>query len=207
MSHALRDFVAPIMEEDLIQPKRRAELSLHSGKSMANCAKLFSWEKFLEVSAKSHGRNQLRVTLRRQAIAPSFLQADNLQDTANLDKLLKHGASFIVPVAHRWDDELGKIAEEFCQRSDDNGWFGAIGSTGQDGALMRHSDAYDLFIVQVEGAKSWTIYERDENSNKIALQVTLTPGDYLYVPEGYPHECKVSGDKSLHLGFGIAASH
>lgn len=93
-------------------------------------------------------------------------------------------------------------------------------------AFEAHFDYMDGFVVQVEGAKEWVIYEplvdrpradlkykpRREELRE-AQRVSLQPGDVLYIPRGWPHEAVAAGDTgadapplSLHITFGMEAA-
>ena len=92
--------------------------------------------------------------------------------------------------------------------------------------LGRHYDTHDVFVLQAEGSKSWRIWEpvvawplasqewtdvRSHNSSelpvgKLVLEVTLEPGDTLYVPRGFVHAVASRDAPSLHLTLGVLAS-
>lgn len=84
-----------------------------------------------------------------------------------------------------------------------------------------HFDTHDVFILQIEGAKRWRIYDSflclplpmmDESQQFIPkdklcaplYEVVLNAGDLLYIPRGYVHEALTSECSSLHLTVGIA---
>jgi ribosomal protein L16 Arg81 hydroxylase len=88
-----------------------------------------------------------------------------------------------------------------------------------------HYDFHDAFILQVDGAKEWSIYEPEihlpletplfmssreaaevriaEDSVRLLRKVRLETGDLLYVPRGFPHKAVAVGTHSLHLTVGI----
>jgi len=79
-----------------------------------------------------------------------------------------------------------------------------------------HIDQHDTFLVQIEGAKRWSIWAPDQElplvgsteydnppTHEPDLSLELTAGDVLYIPHGWWH-CGVTGeDLSLHLTFGV----
>jgi hypothetical protein len=83
--------------------------------------------------------------------------------------------------------------------------------------LPVHHDTHDVFVLQVAGSKRWLVYEpvlrlplRDQRYSpelggpgEVVLDVTLRPGDTLYLPRGWLHEALTSGEDSLHLTIGI----
>lgn len=83
-----------------------------------------------------------------------------------------------------------------------------------------HHDTHDTLTIQIEGIKTWLIYDpvvelpleaqpfptggRVRGLN-LRRQVTLRPGDTLYIPRGHPHEAvEVTGGRSLHVTFALA---
>lgn len=67
--------------------------------------------------------------------------------------------------------------------------------------LSPHADPHDVFVMQQEGTKEWTIFEDDFCTKK--YEITLTPGDVLYLPSGVPHCAKSSNVSSLHLSASV----
>jgi lysine-specific demethylase/histidyl-hydroxylase NO66 len=84
--------------------------------------------------------------------------------------------------------------------------------------LPVHHDTHDVFSLQVAGEKRWLVYEpawelplkhqryKAETMGepgKPVRDVTLRPGDTLYLPRGWLHEAKTSDTDSLHITVGI----
>jgi ribosomal protein L16 Arg81 hydroxylase len=80
-----------------------------------------------------------------------------------------------------------------------------------------HHDTHDVFVLQVAGTKRWRIYaplvelplkhqrwspELGDPGEPVA-DITLRPGDTLYVPRGWPHEAVTHRADSLHLTIGL----
>lgn len=81
-----------------------------------------------------------------------------------------------------------------------------------------HWDNHDVFILQFEGTKEWTVYDcRTPPPNKTQLfdgawtrveptmKATLQPGDLLYLPKGFVHEARSGETVSGHVTLGITA--
>ena len=81
-----------------------------------------------------------------------------------------------------------------------------------------HHDTHDVFVLQVSGHKRWRIYApvvelplKDQRWSAAAAtgvgeplhDVTLRPGDTLYVPRGWPHEATTTAADSLHVTVGM----
>jgi ribosomal protein L16 Arg81 hydroxylase len=80
-----------------------------------------------------------------------------------------------------------------------------------------HHDTHDVFILQVAGAKRWLVYEPRlqlplphqrwtdalGGPGELIHDLTLEPGDTLYLPRGFAHEARTSDTSSLHLTVGL----
>lgn len=85
--------------------------------------------------------------------------------------------------------------------------------------LAPHADGHDVFVLQLEGTKSWSVYPRtdavggrlqdykiftDEEQLGAPLhELTLAPGDLLFMPQGFPHKALASQSPSLHVSIGL----
>jgi hypothetical protein len=84
-------------------------------------------------------------------------------------------------------------------------------------AFKAHYDTHSIFVLQIEGAKRWSIYKPivewplEERRDPIGpdelgdpvYDVELTAGDLLYVPQGFVHEARTYESSSLHLTLGM----
>jgi ribosomal protein L16 Arg81 hydroxylase len=81
-----------------------------------------------------------------------------------------------------------------------------------------HYDAHDVLVLQTHGHKHWRLFEpqvplplgdqlpaenRRDGSDTPAVEVTLGPGDLLYVPRGCPHDARAVDSASLHVTIGL----
>lgn len=86
-----------------------------------------------------------------------------------------------------------------------------------------HFDDIDAFVVQIHGSKRWRVYKPamggfdelprtssvdftadDMKDKALALDVTLNPGDVLYMPRGAIHEARAVEDApSLHITLSV----
>jgi JmjC domain len=83
--------------------------------------------------------------------------------------------------------------------------------------LAVHHDTHDVFVLQIAGEKRWLVYEprlelplagqKYDRSlgepGEPVEDVTLRPGDTLYMPRGWLHEGLTSDSDSLHLTIGV----
>ena len=88
-------------------------------------------------------------------------------------------------------------------------------------AFGPHCDEHDVFAVHFEGEKVWNIYEnieknpinhplfkynaeeRTKKAGRMIDQITLKPGDLLYLPRGQYHDALASKNGSIHVAFGL----
>lgn len=78
-----------------------------------------------------------------------------------------------------------------------------------------HHDSIDVFVVQIEGTKRWKVWDRAptgrgkeasyafDDLGEPALELTLSPGDMLYLPHGTPHAAAADGQISVHVSVGV----
>ena len=82
-----------------------------------------------------------------------------------------------------------------------------------------HHDSHDTLTVQIEGTKTWRVYEPvtalplesqplHAGTARPALtlhrEITLAAGDTLYLPRGYAHEAVAGEGRTLHVTFALA---
>lgn len=86
-------------------------------------------------------------------------------------------------------------------------------------AYAPHYDPYDTFLLQIDGAKQWQVYEplvslplasmqrpvQDEELGQPVLESRLEAGDLLYIPRGYIHRGLTADVSSLHLTLAVRA--
>ncbi len=89
-------------------------------------------------------------------------------------------------------------------------------------ALMTHFDTHDVFAIHTEGEKHWKVWssraenpstaEFDtpemrqwlaDNRGPLLMDVTMRPGDVLYLPRGWYHDALAGSDASLHLTLSV----
>lgn len=107
---------------------------------------------------------------------------------------------------------LARIDETFpCAMSNCVAFF----SQHDNEAYHGHCDTDDVLVFQLQGKKTWQLFEpqqrryfdtynqSDEQLGPVKEELTMRPGDALYVRAGVPHRCLTPGDYSLHISFDL----
>ncbi|GAB3878369.1 cupin domain-containing protein [Terrabacter terrigena] len=146
-------------------------------------------------------------------------------DQVSDDKLLRlfgDGSTIVLQGLHRtWGpliDFTQQLAEDLGHPVQANAYVTPSQSTG----FSDHYDVHDVFVLQVAGEKRWRVRApvhpaplRDEpwTDHRAAveeaaraepeLELTLRPGDVLYLPRGWIHSATALGGVSTHLTLGV----
>ena len=97
-----------------------------------------------------------------------------------------------------------------------NAYVTPAGSRG----LGVHYDTHDVFVLQLAGAKAWTVHEpvlanplpsqpwkgTAADAGPPVLSVDLQAGDCLYVPRGFLHSARAQEALSAHLTIGVVTT-
>jgi ribosomal protein L16 Arg81 hydroxylase len=128
------------------------------------------------------------------------------------------GATMVISQAHRLFGSLSSlcrnIQSELQLRCQGNVYLSPPGSQG----FKPHYDTHEVFVLQVNGKKTFRFYssgvelpfshdkhdsEKHPEASKTE-EVTLTPGDTLYIPRGVTHDALANKDEpSLHITLGV----
>ena len=135
------------------------------------------------------------------------------------------GATLILNSLHRIHPPLvrfcRRLAAELGHPTQCNAYVTPPGSQG----FAPHHDTHDVFVLQVDGSKTWNVYPPALNlpltfqpSRSLSgeplvprgtpplLSLTLEPGDALYLPRGYIHAAETNEQRSIHLTVGVTAT-
>ncbi len=134
---------------------------------------------------------------------------------------LRKGATVRVRDADKFDAQLHQFVREIqrclAAASQINVYLTPPSKTG----FPPHFDTTDVFIVQCAGRKEWKIFHEYTNKTELPLMetpwdadrfrpcgdaenITLHPGDVLYLPRGAMHEAFCNERESMHLTISIA---
>ena len=142
---------------------------------------------------------------------------------AKVQTLMAMGASVIAGDVQQLTPELRALSHRLAR--DFAGLVGAnvYCSFGGVQAFDTHFDLHHVFAVQVEGEKTWRLYENRaeapvdfsvddtetrrwfaQTRGKVMTEVKMRPGDVLYLPRGWYHDAMTTEGASLHVTFSVA---
>lgn len=146
--------------------------------------------------------------------------ADGRPDMAAVYRAYGKGSTIVVD---RLDLRWAPVARLAARIADETGYLAGVNlycsPPGAQG-FPAHADAQDVFLLQIEGSKSWRIdspeYElplegklvplKAEEGREPLLQTTIEPGHLLYIPRGFIHAGVANREASMHLTLSIYAT-
>lgn len=123
------------------------------------------------------------------------VMTDDVADVERIGREFAAGATLVLQSLERIHPPLSEFARaleaEISHLVQTNAYLSPPGAS----ALARHSDRHDVFVVQLEGSKSWDV----EGLGPLEL----VEGDVLYIPRGCAHSAATNSRHSLHLTIGV----
>jgi hypothetical protein len=129
---------------------------------------------------------------------------------------LRDGATLVLDSIDELYDPIWDLTESLERTLREHVQVNAYGSWGTTHGFDVHWDDHDVFVLQVDGRKRWGVYGmsrpwplyRDaepttEPPPSPIDELTMEPGDVLYLPRGWWHVASAIGEPSLHLTFGV----
>lgn len=120
---------------------------------------------------------------------------DDVVDPTKVVARLADGATLVLQSLHRtWPSVaafVGRLQSEMSHPCQANAYLTPPSASG----LAEHSDLHDVIALQLHGSKHWWVEGIGD--------VTLRPGDTMYLPRGTRHSAATATDTSLHLTIGV----
>ncbi len=138
-------------------------------------------------------------------------------DIARVQSEYESGATVVLPGLHRTWAPLrnlcSALANEFGHAIHANAYLTPGGASG----FTTHYDTHDVFILQIGGRKHWRIAHptialphRTQACSpsgftppEPCLELTMEPGDLLYLPRGVVHDAHATEVHSAHVTIGV----
>jgi hypothetical protein len=147
--------------------------------------------------------------------------ADQVSDD-RLTRLFADGSTLVLQALHRTWPPVLELCQALAAELGHPVQANAYITPPQNQGFSDHYDVHDVFVLQIEGEKRWSIHEpvlrsplRDQpwTDHRTAverraaeppvLEEVLRPGDCLYLPRGFLHAAKALGGISTHLTIGV----
>jgi len=219
MPLSLQKVVAPLEQAEFLDHLRTRSMTFRRSPGNAPFKGVLDWAALRKmIDLGTIPLSSLRVHVRAEPVPELFYVEDGKISASKLAILLESGASVIAVPLQPHFPALDELCADIGASTGETIKIGAIVSTGADGALRLHYDESDLIIIQVEGCKRWRIFGspvtnpasekpqavRPEGTPPVFDEV-LRPGDFLFLPAGYWHQCDNGPELSLHVGIFFSA--
>jgi hypothetical protein len=137
-------------------------------------------------------------------------------DKELIDHHLGNGAALLLEGLDILDSSINSFAAKLdsalpCALTNVVAFFSQRGNEAYKG----HADRDDVLVMQLEGEKRWSLFApkqrklsdkggftKEEMGQPIS-ELTMKPGDALYLRAGTPHICQTTGNYSLHVSFDL----
>ncbi|MCF8479674.1 MAG: cupin domain-containing protein [Rhodospirillum sp.] len=141
-------------------------------------------------------------------------------DVVALYEHLRNGATLVIDSVNEVDSSVATITEAVgAQLSTTQATTVLFSSFGQQPGFSVHWDSRDVYALQVEGEKHWSIYEPSQDApmnrgdtsipdsgepGALVWEGIVKKGDMVYVPRGWWHIVTSTDAPSVHLALGAA---
>lgn len=141
---------------------------------------------------------------------------------ARVTEHLQNGASLVLNDIDTLTPEIAMVADALEQALNGKAQSNLYCSWKQRQAFFSHFDTHDVYALHFEGEKVWRVYENRmphpirhsrflstgpefdrENRGDVMMEVTMKPGDFLYLPRGWYHDALASSAGTIHIAFGM----
>lgn len=196
-------------------------------------ASLFNWNDFsnlLEMTNVWTG-STLKIVLDEEIIDPAtYTRRSGGRDDGSVLRPIPHavntwmakGASVVLDAAEYMHPGLRSITEAISFATNCMVSCNLYCSFDGRQAFTSHYDTTDVFVLQLDGAKKWRVYEgqfenpieadgyyyssfdkahHDHAKGRAKMTPTLKPGSFLYLPKGRYHDACALKGPSLHATF------
>ena len=145
-------------------------------------------------------------------------------DSEVVTRLLKQGASLVANDIDTLTPELAAVAGVLEAALNGKAQTNLYCSWREHRAFSSHFDTHDVYAIHTQGEKVWHIYEgrldnpiahpgfksfgheyHEQHKGRVVAEITMQPGDLLYIPRGQYHDALASSDGTIHVSFGVTA--
>lgn len=170
---------------------------------------LFGWDALTGlINEGQTSPNAIRLVYDKQPVPP--------HEAVHVSKWLKKGATLIVNSLNLADPMVGRVSGALARDLNTVVNTNCYSSWPKSQGFDLHYDGHDVYVVNVEGRKSWKVFEptfphplerharhRGKGPEDAVpyLECTMDVGDVLYIPRGHWHYA-MAETPSMHLTLG-----
>jgi ribosomal protein L16 Arg81 hydroxylase len=205
--------------------------ALHIAGRPDKFASVMSWDILNEFLAMDvWDGNTLYLVLNRQRVPPAaysntMLNRNKRQvlqpDAGKVMDFISRGASLVLNNVETLHPGCLAVTETIGNHLGAKVWANIYCSWNQQQAFDSHYDRHDVFALHIVGEKRWQVYEGcmdnpiehasfynvpqaeyDRLKGRIGQEITMRPGDLLYLPRGRFHDALALSGSSVHVSFG-----
>ena len=135
----------------------------------------------------------------------------------------KSGCSIRLSWPQHHGDALWGVIEQLESFFGSGGGANVYATPANAQGFAPHWDDIDAFVMQLEGSKTWRVYAprtahealprfsspnlKPDELGALLGEVTLRPGDLLYLPRGIVHQATCGAEASLHVTCSVGRQH
>ncbi|MCS6891421.1 MAG: cupin domain-containing protein [Rhodovarius sp.] len=228
------ELIAPVPVETFFREYHDRQ-PLHIKGSPAKFAQVLSWRQINRLLDMTHmwSSQSLKLVLDGRLIPPEeyctqALSRDAQQVmqpvAARVAEWVKRGASLVLNDVDSLTPGLQAVSLALENAGLGKAQANVYISWQSHKAFPAHYDTHDVWAVQVEGEKTWNIWEgraewpishplfrsqdqahHEQAKGRLREKVTLRTGDLLYLPRGWYHDALAEAPASVHIAYGTHA--
>jgi len=222
---SFRNILSPVKAEDFFATDYRRKIRYIPG-PLSKFSGLFDWRDLNQMLSfdKVWDSHNLKMVIDGDPIPPVQYCPNGVLDRAILSQFLDQGATLALTGCESLSDGSYALSKSIQAATGavcgGNLYFSQKAHAG----FRPHFDVMDVIVIQISGEKRWNIYQtqfenpvfkpgfhhmsfprdyHEQNKGDVDAEITMTPGDVLYIPRGKYHAALAVSDASLHLTFGI----
>jgi hypothetical protein len=206
----------------------------HETGAIGNLEEIFSWGQLNDLFNRSKLWNgeMMELAINGQVLPPPQYARPGMgrlgervlrPDREKVNHFLRQGATLVLDYLEGIHPEIQNVANCLERLTGTLVSCNAYCSWQSVQGYASHFDTMCVFAIQIEGEKTWNIYDgrvnepmaipgarpsdfskeqHDRQKGRVAQEVVMRPGDVLYLPRGLYHDALATDAASLHLSFG-----
>ncbi|WP_327710101.1 cupin domain-containing protein [Streptomyces sp. NBC_00464] len=136
----------------------------------------------------------------------------DLVDGEKVRRLLDSGATVVLANAEHWVPEATELGSRLSEDVGCEVQAHIFRTGAHHSGLVPHIDGEDNFLLQLAGSKTWSLWARKSTEasqvdpgslGRPTAEITLEPGDVLYIPLGWIHAATAGGVGSTHVTYQV----